>query len=503
MATPGHILTLDLGTSACKVSLFTLAGGVAAQAGIEYETFHPAAGWAEQDPAAWWEAAAAGIRRLPSGLRRTVVAVGLSSHRGGVVPMDEGGRPLGRCIIWMDRRSAAETDLLVRAFGRERLHHVTGLVPDTEFTATKLLWLRSHEPDLFKAARTYLQPRDYLYFRLTGVPATDYTLASRTMLFDITRREWWDEGCAFVGVTPRAFPPVHSSATAPHRVSREAAAALDLPPGVPVAVGAGDRACEVLGSGAGQGWVMASTGTTTNVSAPVLGRPETLDPRVMCSMHAVDGMSIVEQGMSASGAILRWFRDRLLGGRQDYRRLDALAADVPPGADGLQFLPFMMGARATRWNPEARGVWFGLSEAHGPGALARSVLEGVAFELRACLDLLGGMGVQVQGVLAVGGGARSDLWNQIIADVSGREVAVPRQTDAASLGAMLLAAAATGHLTDLGAAALVANPVASRFRPNPDTTATYRALYTRYNQLYEALRPVFAELAAATAESTA
>lgn len=479
----------------CKASLFTLTGEVAARAGIEYETLHPVPGWAEQDPDVWWEAAAAGVRRLPGDLRRTVVAVGLSSHRGGVVPMDGKGRPLARCIIWMDRRSVAETDLLVRAFGRERLHRVTGLVPDAEFTATKLLWLRTHEPDLFQAARLYLQPRDYLYFRLTGVPATDDTLASRTMLFDITQRAWWEEGCAFVGVTPRVFPPLHSSTAAPHRVGREAAEALGLPAGVPVAVGAGDRACEVLGSGAGQGWVMASTGTTTNVSAPVLGRPETLDPRVMCSAHAVPGMTVVEQGMSASGAILRWFRDRLLGGRHDYERLDELAGGVRPGSDGLQFLPFMIGARATRWNPDARGVWFGLSEAHGTGALARSVMEGVAFELRACLELLQGMKVRVEGVLSVGGGARSRLWSQIIADVSGNEVAVPRHTDAASRGAMLLASAATGHITDLVAASLVANPVAQRLRPDPQAAATYGKLYTSYNQLYEALRPVFADLA--------
>lgn len=477
----------------CKASLFTLTGEVAARAGIEYETLHPVPGWAEQDPDAWWEAAAAGVGRLPRDLRQTVVAVGLSSHRGGVVPMDGKGRPLARCIIWMDRRSVAETDLLVRAFGRERLHRVTGLVPDAEFTATKLLWLRTHEPDLFQAARLYLQPRDYLYFRLTGVPATDDTLASRTMLFDITQRAWWEEGCAFVGVTPRVFPPLHASTAAPHRVGREAAEALGLPAGVPVAVGAGDRACEVLGSGAGQGWVMASTGTTTNVSAPVLGRPETLDPRVMCSAHAVPGMTVVEQGMSASGAILRWFRDRLLGGRHDYGRLDELAGEVRPGSDGLQFLPFMIGARATRWNPDARGVWFGLNEMHGAGAMVRSIMEGVAFELRACLDLLEGMGVRIRGLLAVGGGARSDLWNQIFADVSGREVVAPQQTDAASLGAMLLAAAATGQVADLAGAPRRANPPASSFLPRPDAAVTYRTLYSKYNQLYESLRPVFAE----------
>jgi xylulokinase len=463
---------------------------------MEYPTVHPAPGWAEQDPEAWWEALARAVRQIPAELRRSVLAVGLTSHRGGVVPLDRQGRPLARCIIWMDRRSTAETDALVRVLGRERLQQVTGLVPDTEFTAGKLLWLRTHAPDLFQAARLYLQPRDYLYYRLTGVPATDYTLASRTMLFDLDRRDWWEEGCAVVGVTPRVFPPVYPPATAPYGVAQEVASTLGIPAGAPVALGAGDRPCEVLGSGASGGWVMVSTGTTTNVSAAVHGRPARTDPRVMCSLHAVEGMTILEQGMSASGAILRWMRDRLLGGRHDYRELDALAASAPPGAEHLLFLPFLMGARATRWNPEARGVWFGLTEAHGTGALVRSVMEGVGYELRACLDLLVGMDLPVAGMLAVGGGARSDLWDQIFADVSGREVRVPRQTDAASLGAMLLAASATGLIDDVVASARAINPVGTMFRPVPAAAARYQALYAEYNRLYEALCPIFPRLAA-------
>jgi len=472
--------------------LYTPSGELRAQARVAYETRYPAPGWAEQDAEAWWTAAIAGARKLPADLRRACTAIGLSSHRGGVVPVDARGQPLAPCIIWMDRRSVAETDALVGTFGRERIHHITGLVPDTEPSASKLLWLRTHAPDVFRAARRYLQPRDYLYARLTGFPATDRTLASRTMLFDIGRGTWWKDGCAFVGVAPDVFPPLFPSSAAPHRTTPETGKALGLPAEIPVAVGAGDRPCEVLGSGAGEGWVMVSTGTTTNVSMPVRARPGATDAHVICSAHAVDGMMVLEQDMAASGAALAWVRDRLLGGRHSFARLDVLAAGVPPGAEGLQFLPFMMGARATRWNPDARGAWFGLRGAHGTGALVRSVLEGVAFELRACLDVLAGMDVRVEGILAVGGGARSDLWNQIFADVTGREVRVPRQTDAPSLGAMLLAAKAVGDAPDVEAAARAANPVARVFTPDPAAARTYRTLYTRYNELYDSLRPVFA-----------
>ncbi len=497
------VLTLDLGTSACKATLFRLDGGIAAQASVEYPTRHPAPGWAEQEADAWWDAASAGVRRLPPDLRRSVVAVGLSSHRGGVVPVDAAGRPLGPCIIWMDRRSLPQLEAFVRAFGRERLHRVTGLVPDTEFTASKLLWLREHDPATFRAARAYLQPRDYLYLRLTGEPATDYTLASRTMLLDITQRTWWADGCAYVGVTPGAFPPLFPSAAAPYRVSDEAAAILEIPAGVPVAVGAGDRPCEALGCGTGAGRVMVSTGTTTNVSAVVPDIPAVLDPRVMSSLHAVDGAILLEQGMSASGAILRWMRDRLLAGRTDYPKLDALAASAPAGAGSLLFLPFMMGARATRWDPDARGVWFGLTEAHDRGALVRSIMEGVAYEVRACLDVLEGMGVRAGEVVAVGGGARSALWDRILADVLDRPVGVPRQTDAASLGAMLLAAVAIGCYPTPERAARSLNPVVETYRPSPRAAAAYRALWDTYMRLYDALRPVFREIAASQREGGA
>lgn len=466
-----------------------------AQASVEYPTVHPAPGWAEQDPEAWWDAVVAGVRRLPPDPRRSVAAIGLSSHRGGVVPLDGAGRTLGRCIIWMDRRSTRELQAFVEAFGREAVQRVTGLVPDTEFSASKLLWLRAHDPDLFRAARLYLQPRDYLYFRLTGSPATDYTLASRTMLLDIARRAWWAEAFAYVGITPDVFPPLHPSTAAPHRVGPSVAALLGIPAGAPVALGAGDRPCEVLGAGAACGRVMMSTGTTTNISAAIRGIPAERDPRVMCSLHAVEGGAVLEQGMSGSGTILRWMRDRLLGGRTDYRRLDALAATTPPGADDLLFLPFMMGARATRWDPEARGVWFGLTEAHTVGDLARSVMEGVAFEARAALDLLEGLGVHPTEVISVGGGARSALWNQIFADALERPVAVPRQTDAASLGAMLLAGAAIGRIPDVERTAREANPVGEVFRPESTAAGVYRTRRAAYNRLYQALRPVFRKLA--------
>jgi len=496
---PEHILTLELGTTACTASLFTLDGAATARAEVAYPTVCPAPGWAEQDPEAWWGAVAAGCARLPAEARRRVVALGLSSHRGGVVPADAQGRPLARCIIGADRRSAGEVDDLARAFGRARLQEVTGLVPDTEATAPKILWLRSHTPDVFRAARLYLHPRDYLYLRLTGRAATDYTLASRTLLLDLRRRTWWPDGCAYVGITPEMFPPLYDSAEAAHATTPAAAAALGVPADVPVALGAGDLPCEVLGAGAVGERVAVSAGTTTTVAQAVPGIPVALDPRVMCSLHAVCGAVLLEQAIGTTGAIARWLRDTLLGGSMDDQRLTALAQVVPAGADALVFLPFMTGAGATRWDADARGVWFGLTEAHGIGALARSVMEGVACEVRAGVEVLEGMGVRAREVVAVGDGAWASLWNQILADMLARPVAVPRRTGAASVGAMLLAAAAIGRVPAVEDAARVVNPAGETHEPDAAVSVRYRGLYAMYTRLYDTLRPVFRELPAPAA----
>ncbi len=486
------ILTLDVGTTACKAALFDLDGRMLASASAEYRTHHPRPGWAEQDPQDWWEAAVAAARRtLEACGRSRPVAVGLSSQREGVVPVDERGRALGPCIIWMDRRAAAEARALDERFGDE-LRQRTGLRADPTFTACRLLWMRRHQPDLYARVRYFLQPRDFLYHRLTGLAVTDPSLASRTLLFDIRRMTWWPEMAAAVGVDLSRFPPLHPSSSAPGVLDPSAASALGLQPGIPVAVGAGDRACEALGVGLAGETAMVSTGTTTNVSVARPEVPAVLGSSVLCSAHCLPGQYLLEQGLGASGAILRWLRDRVLDGRLDYAALDALARDSPPGARGLILLPYFAGARAPRWNPAARGVWFGLTLSHGLPDLVRSILEGVAYEVRACLEELASLGVTVEALVAAGGAARSALWREITADVTGRPVCLPAQTEAASLGAMLLAAAAVGATADPLQAARRANPPVAAVRPEASRASRYERSYRLYAAVYAAVAPLFA-----------
>ncbi len=491
------LLTLDLGTSSCKASLWDAAGALLASADETYPTHHPQPDWAEQHAEDWWRAACAAARRclaLHAGGGRGIAAIGLSSQREGVVPVARDGRPLGPCIIWMDRRSRREMETLVAEFGAARLHDITGMIPDPTFTATKLLWLKTHAPEALAAAY-FLQPRDYLYFRLTGAVLTDYTLASRTMMFDIRARAWWMPMLDRVGIRQEQLPPLYASTEAPFRVTPESAHALGLAPGTPVAVGAGDRPCEAVGAAVGGKRAMESTGTATNVSMVIREVPAVLEVSP-CSIHALPDRWLLEMGIITTASVLRWFRDLTGLPPEGMGTLEAEAAKSPPGARGLVALPFFMGARSVRLNPDARGAFLGLSLGHGRGDIARAIMEGVAFEVGACLRGLQGLGHGVEDLRVLGGGARSDLWCQIKADVLGVRLARLRHTEAASVGAAILAGAAIGLLEEPEATAEEWNPVEVAFTPDPEAHQAYATPARLFEDCYAALTPLFGRLAA-------
>ncbi|MBI3962687.1 MAG: xylulokinase, partial [Deinococcus sp.] len=422
------ILSIDLGTSACKAVLFDLAGQALAVASAEYPTYYPQPLWAEQAPEDWWSSALTAARQcLARQPAVKVIAIGLSSQRETIAPLDAAGGVLARAISWMDKRSNPQAEQLAQEFGQDEVRRRTGMRCESTFTATKLLWLKQHQPELLWQSALLLQPRDFLYLRLTGMAVTDYTLASRTMLLDAVRQTWCEDLMAFVGVKPDQFPPLHYSDEAPGGLCGEAAAQLDLLGGTPVAVGAGDRACENLGAGGRLGRLVESTGTTTSLHTPLATYPQP-DQRVPCSVHALRGHWLLETGLAASGSILRWYRD--LVGAGDYQSLDQLASQVPPGARGVILLPFLMGAKSAHPNPQARGVLAGLTLGTDRGVLARAVMEGVAMEIHAVLQVFATLGVEPAEIISVGGGSKP-LWNAIKANITGRRVVRPAQADAA------------------------------------------------------------------------
>jgi len=488
------ILTFDLGTTGCKVCLWDCEGGLLASAHQGYPTHHPRPDWAEQDPADWWNAAVSAGRACLVGQDvAAIAAIGLSSQREGVVPIGRDGAPLAHCVIWMDRRCREQSVRLGEEFGVAFLHRHTGIAPDPNYTACKLLWFKEHQPDLLTRTAIFLQPRDFLYYRLTGKFAMDYTLATRTMMLDLHRERWWEDMFTRVGVRTDQFPPVYRSIEAPHAVGAEAAAAIGIPTGIPVALGGGDRACEGVGAGLSGSRVSDSTGTATQVSMVTATLPEDLG-RVPCGMHAVPGRYLFELGASTTASAMRWLRDMVGLSADEMPILEGEAAASPPGARNLLMFPFFMGARSTRWNPDARGLILGLSLGHTRGDVARALMEGVGYEVATCLDGLRGLGI-VPGELAViGGGAKSDLWAQIKADILGVPVYRPRYTEAASLGAAILAATAVGLISDPEATARAWNPPVTTFIASAEASLVYQDRRKLFDDVYTALLPLYPRL---------
>jgi xylulokinase len=488
------ILTFDLGTSSCKVCLWDMQGNLLASADEGYPIHHPQPDWAEQDPSDWWRAAVAAGRDCLAGQDPSrVAAIGLSSQREGVVPLGRDGAPLGRCIIWMDRRCRDQAVRLGEEFGVSYLHHLTGVAPDPNYTACKLLWLREHQPELLEQAAMFLQPRDFLYYRLTGAAVTDYTLASRTMMLDLRRERWWLDIFRRIGVREEQFPPLYRSVEAPYRLAAEAAAALGLPAGIPVSLGGGDRPCEAVGAGLAGGRVSDSTGTATQVSMVTDRLPENLG-RVPCGIHAIPGRFLFELGVTTTASAMRWLRELVGLAPEEMPRLEREAAASPRGARGLLMFPFLMGARSVRWNADARGLLLGLSLGHTRGDIARALMEGVGYEVGVCLEGLRGMGLDPTELVAVGGGARSDLWVRIKTDILGIPLLRPRYTEAASLGAALLAARAVGLIDNPDLSAREWNPTCEAVVPDPDAVRFHAGRRILFEDVYQALVPLFPRL---------
>lgn len=492
-----YVIGIDASTTATKALLVDQGGAVVARASSSYEYEIPMPMWSEQDPVLWWEAAIESVRAVlaSSGVAAAdVEAVGLTGQMHGSVLLDAAGAVVRPAILWNDQRTSTECDEIRSRVGAERLIQVTGNDALTGFTAPKLLWVRNHEPENWNRVATVLLPKDYVRFRLTGVRAVDVAGGSGTGLFELAARTWSTEMLAALELDPELFPPTFEGPEVTGELSAGIADATGLLQGTPVVAGGGDQAANAVGVGAVSTGIMAlSLGTSGVVFATTDGPAIEERGRVHALCHAVPGQWHMMGVMLSAAGSLRWLRDTVAPGL-DFGELVDGAAEVDPGSNGLLFLPYLTGERTPHPDPHARGAFVGLTVGHDLRHLTRAVLEGVAFGLRDGLDLMIEAGVpKPDSVRASGGGIRSELWRQILADVLDTRIDTVATEEGAAYGAALLASVGAGQHTSVEAA--VTEMVASEPASWPSGLVDrYSTLHERYQALYPALRPTFQSL---------
>jgi xylulokinase len=489
-----YVIGIDTSTTATKAVLIDAGGDVVSVGTAEYgyETPHPL--WSEQDPELWWDATAAAMRTAlaEGGVDgEQVAALGLTGQMHGLVMLDEAGTPLRPSILWNDQRTQAECDQMRAALGKERLVEITGNDALTGFTAPKILWVRNHEPDVYAATRHVLLPKDYVRLRLTGEYAMDRAGGAGTHLFDLAARTWSPELLEALGIDPAWLPETFEGPEVTGTVTVRAAEATGLAAGTPVVAGGGDQAANAVGTGAVDPGVVALSLGTSGVVFTATDAPD-YEPegRVHAFCHAVpERWHLMGVMLSAAGS-LRWFRDTLAPG-EDFGTVADSAGAVRAGSDGLLFLPYLSGERTPHPDPLARGAFVGLTVRHRREHMVRAVMEGVAFGLRDGLELMHAAGVgDVSEIRASGGGTRSPVWRQILADVLGAEVVTTNTAEGAAYGAGVLAAVGAGWHPTVQEACTAWISVGDATPPGANAMA-YTEVYPRYRELYPALAPTF------------
>ena len=493
-------LGLDVGTTALKGVVVDEHGTVLAEASRSYPTSEPAPGWTEQDPEHWWQAATDVTRALLA-REGPVAAVGLSGQMHGAIALDAEGRVLHPAILWNDQRSGAECGELDELTGG-RVAAWTLNPPRAAFTATKLLWLRRHRPEVYNRIAAVLLPKDYVRYRLSGTRATDLTDASGTAMLAVRERRWSKAMLEALAIPEAWLPEALESVEIAGSIDAEGAAASGLAEGTPMVGGAADQAAAAIGNGVVRAGVLSITLGTSGVVYAQIDRV-LVDPsgalHTFC--HAIPGTWQLMAGVLSAGGSLRWFRDAIwaplaggAAGDEAYAAIGRGIGEIRPGADGLVFLPYLTGERSPHADPDARGCWLGLTTRHDHRHLARAILEGVAFALRSLVEIAEGLGVRIEEIRVAGGGARSRLWMQILADVLGRPVRPALNPDASACGAAALAMAAVSgrDLAELADDWAHTGPLVE---PDAAHAAVYERLYGVFGRLYPEVAPLMHELA--------
>jgi xylulokinase len=494
-----YTIGIDVGTGGTRALMVDEKGTLIGSATHEHAQFaSPQNGWAEQDPHDWWNACQKAVGKLlkQTGVSKNeIVAVGLAGQMHGAVLLDEKEEVLRPALIWCDQRTAEECRVLNETIGEQRLVELTSNPALPNFTLTKLMWVRSHEPEIWKKFRSFLLPKDYVRLQLTGVRAIDVSDASGTLLLDVVHRRWSMEMVKATGLDERCLPEVFESPEIVGKITARAAQATGLAEGTPVVAGAGDQAGGAIGMGIVKAGSVSATIGTSGVVFAATDQPF-LDPkgRLHTFCHAIPNRWHVMGVTQAAGLSLRWFRDTFgTSGKpagDPYDSLSQEAAAIPAGADGVLWAPYLMGERTPHLDSDVRGALLGLAASHGRGHIIRAILEGVAFSLQDSLTIFAEIGVPVSDIRLGGGGARSPLWRQIQADVYAKPVSLLAAEEGCAYGAAVLAGVGAKMWPSVDEACAEIVRIASVVRPIKQSSEKLQQQYKIYRAIYPALKQI-------------
>jgi len=490
------LLGIDLGTSSVKVVVTSMEGAIEGLGSAEYPILTPQPGHAEQDPAEWWRATVTAVRQaLQQAAEPEILGIGFSGQMHGFVPMGADQKPWRPAIIWADQRSAALLPEIRERVGTELLATTCGTAPAAGFLISTLFWLQKHEPETLERTVVLLMPKDYVRFRLTNELGTDQSDAAASGIFNVAARVWADEVIDRLEFPRSIFPNVYPSAQIVGALSGSAAEELGLPQGIPVSAGCADQPAQAVGNGLIDPPLGSVTiGTGGQVFAPLAAPLFDSHLRLHTFCHAPEARWYLLGAMLSAGMALRWLRQTLGSEQWSYAQLDQSAAEVEPGAEGLVFLPYLVGERSPLMDPRAKGAFVGLTLRHGPGHMVRALLEGVAFALRQIIDAMVDCGAELDRLIASGNGLASRLWRQIVADVLNRPLYQGRDkhaTERAGVGAALIAGIGIGAINGYSDARRFAPTFDALTAPNAKDAETYETLYLRFSDLYPRLKSWF------------
>jgi xylulokinase len=499
-----YLLAHDLGTSGNKATLFSLDGELVNSRTSAYDTCYSNGNWAKQNPDDWWKAVCESTRELMQGRDAgEISSVCFSGQMMGCLPVDKQGVPLRNHILYCDQRSTAQTDQLLEKISAEEIYRITGHRPSAVYAIEKLMWVRDNQPDIYKDTWKMLNAKDYINFRLTGRMVTEHNDASGANAFDIKTLDWSDPILKAAGISRDKLPESVPSTTVIGEITGEAAAATGLKRGTPVVAGAGDGGCATVGIGSVKpGITYNYLGSSSWISTTSLEPVPDPEMRTFTWVHPVPGFLQPCGSMQTAGSSYAWLKNQIARAEtleaeklntSAYKLIDKLVEESPPGANGILFLPYLLGERSPRWNPDAKGAFIGLSLENTRADLFRSVLEGVTHNLGIILDIFK-QEIPIKDILVIGGGAKGPVWRQIMADIYGIPVLVPKYLEeATSMGAAIIGGVGTGVLKSFDEVEKYIQ-IMKTTNPIPENVEIYKNIRPLFDEAYFSLENLFSRL---------